>query len=145
VEESCDNSNASPENNLPSPNAAAIDARQAAARRLIESSVMGYLSSSANEDESSNNDNDEALLADLKLVLGDTFEETEIIAMIEKARQSAKTAITPNSDDHTNMYSADRHATAILDTFQNYDCMQREFDVLDPAFDTEEATRVLEQ
>ena len=43
------------------------------------------------------------------------------------------------------MYHADRHASGVLNAYNSYDCLQREFDAKDPNFDIEEAKDVLEK
>jgi ectoine hydroxylase-related dioxygenase (phytanoyl-CoA dioxygenase family) len=141
----CDNDDHKehPPDHLSSPNAIpdTTNEKHMAARRLIESSVIGHHFSS--NDGGTAND----LLSDLKLFLGESLDEQEILNTMKDAKQRALAtkAKRSDNDNHANMYSADRHAAAILDTFQNFDCLEREFDVTDRAFDVEEATRVLEK
>jgi hypothetical protein len=113
------------------------------------------------------------LLNDLTILLKDSFDDEEISAMINDVISTTTTnsntttiqecpAVSKKSSSETHddnsssnsssstvedpkMYHADRHAAGVVNSHNNYDCLQREFDAKDPKFDIEEAKDVLER
>jgi ectoine hydroxylase-related dioxygenase (phytanoyl-CoA dioxygenase family) len=114
----------------------------AAAIRLIQATVESK-------------DCDDSILSDLTFILSFTWDESEIASMIQEARNATKaiksdkrsSGVSLDDDDGMSirMFSADRHAKGVLDTYTSYDCLEREFDVNDPTFDTDQAAEVLEK
>jgi ectoine hydroxylase-related dioxygenase (phytanoyl-CoA dioxygenase family) len=101
-----------------------------------------------------NPDGDESILSDLTFLLSVTLNQSDITSIIQEAKNTTKASkgsrLSPASfeeDDESSirMLSADRHADAILNMYQSYDCLDREFDVNDPNFDADQAAQVLEK
>ncbi|KAG7351293.1 phytanoyl-CoA dioxygenase family protein [Nitzschia inconspicua] len=121
--------------------------RTQAAKRIVQATLEGI---GRSEDASILSSS--LLVADLKLLLNGTLDESEIMVMVgevqTKTKSKTTSKISPQSSPRNadvQMFSADRHAARILDAHESYDCLQREFDVNDPTFDTDEAASVLEK
>jgi ectoine hydroxylase-related dioxygenase (phytanoyl-CoA dioxygenase family) len=150
-DETCDNDNRTvPSSPLSSSNDDdQIERRLLAAERIIAASVQSMV-------DDSDASTAAALLSDLTLLLKDTMDETEITTIFQEIQSTTKSKNHPQKsksksthesdhDNPINMFSADRHAAAVLDAHQSFDCLEREFDVTDPNFDTDQAAGVLEK
>jgi len=130
-----------------------------AAKRLIRASL-------ATKDEETHGDDAVELTDDLITILQLSFDSDEIEAMIQDVRNesrdtntsvstaststkaggecSASASMAQGGDNPPTRMTGDRHAAALLDTVQDMDCLEREFDVQNEnEFDVEEAVDIL--